>query len=79
MLLVDINLEAAEKGAALIAKRFLNVKAVATKADVGKEGDIKAAVDLAVKTFGRLDVMVKRLSRFSLPIFFSPLTTFAVQ
>jgi NAD(P)-dependent dehydrogenase (short-subunit alcohol dehydrogenase family) len=62
VLLVDINLEAAEKGAALIAKRFPNVRALATKADVGKEDDIKGAVDLAVKTFGRLDVMVKRLT-----------------
>ncbi|KAK7061500.1 NAD(P)-binding protein [Favolaschia claudopus] len=57
VLLVDINLEGAEKGAAIIGKRFPNVKAVATKADVGKEEDIKAAVDLAVQTFGRLDVM----------------------
>ncbi|KAJ7781547.1 hypothetical protein B0H16DRAFT_624052 [Mycena metata] len=57
VLLVDINLDGAEKGAALIAKRFPNVKALATKADVGKEDDIKAAVDLAVKEFGRLDVM----------------------
>lgn len=29
------------------------------KADVGKEEDIKAAVDLAVNEFGRLDVMVR--------------------
>jgi NAD(P)-dependent dehydrogenase (short-subunit alcohol dehydrogenase family) len=60
VLLVDINLEGAEKGAAMIAKRFPNVKALATKADVGKEEDVKAAVDLAVKEFGRLDVMVRR-------------------
>lgn len=58
VLLVDINLEAAEKGAALITQRYPNVKALATKADVGKEADIKAAVDKAVKEFGRLDVMV---------------------
>ncbi|KAJ7638581.1 hypothetical protein FB45DRAFT_741466 [Roridomyces roridus] len=55
VLLVDINLEAAEKGAALITKRYPNTKALAIKADVGKEADIKAAVDLAVKEFGRLD------------------------
>ncbi|KAF4619745.1 hypothetical protein D9613_005386 [Agrocybe pediades] len=57
VLLVDINLENAEKGAAIIAERFPNVKAVATKADVGKEEDVKAAVERAVKEFGRLDVM----------------------
>lgn len=59
VLMVDIKLETAEAGAALINKRFPNVKAVATKADVGKEADIKAAVEKAVKEFGRLDVMVR--------------------
>ncbi|KAF7981593.1 hypothetical protein HWV62_32644 [Athelia sp. TMB] len=57
VLLVDINLAGAEKGAALVKERFPNVRAVAQKADVGKEADIKAAVDTAVKEFGRLDVM----------------------
>ncbi|ETW84267.1 hypothetical protein HETIRDRAFT_425696 [Heterobasidion irregulare TC 32-1] len=57
VLLVDINLEAAEKAAALIAQKSPNVKAIAAKADVGKEADIKAAVDKAVKEFGRLDVI----------------------
>ncbi|VDC02575.1 unnamed protein product [Peniophora sp. CBMAI 1063] len=57
VLLVDINLEAAEKVATLISSRFPNVKAIATKADVGKEEDIKAAVDKAVSEFGRLDVL----------------------
>lgn len=58
VLLVDINLEGAERGAALIKERFPNAKALATKADVGKEADVKAAVEKAVKEFGRLDVMV---------------------
>jgi NAD(P)-dependent dehydrogenase (short-subunit alcohol dehydrogenase family) len=31
---------------------------MALKADVGKEADIKHAVDVAVKEFGRLDIMV---------------------
>ncbi|THG94689.1 hypothetical protein EW026_g6824, partial [Hermanssonia centrifuga] len=57
VLLVDVNLEAAEKAAKLVAERFPNVKALAVKADVSKEADIKAAVDKAVETFGRLDVM----------------------
>ena len=59
VLLVDINLDAAEKVATLISSRYPNVKAIATKADVGKEDDIKAAVDKAVSEFGRLDVMVR--------------------
>jgi NAD(P)-dependent dehydrogenase (short-subunit alcohol dehydrogenase family) len=58
VLLVDINLKAAESVAALIATRYPNVKAIATKTDVGVEGEIKGAVNLAVKEFGRLDVMV---------------------
>ncbi|KAJ3565801.1 hypothetical protein NP233_g7410 [Leucocoprinus birnbaumii] len=57
VVLVDINPAGVEKGASLITERFPNVKAIATKADVGKEADVKAAVDLAVKEFGRLDVM----------------------
>lgn len=58
VLLVDINLENAKNGADLILKRIPNVIALATKADVGKEADVKAAVDLAVQQFGRLDIMV---------------------
>ncbi|KAI9067663.1 short-chain dehydrogenase [Trametes sanguinea] len=57
VLLVDINLAAAEKALALIQQRYPNVKAAAIKADVGKEADIKAAVDKAVELFGRLDIM----------------------
>lgn len=57
VILADINFEAAEKAAALISKKSPNVKAIAVKADVGKEEDIKAAVDKAVQEFGRLDVI----------------------
>jgi NAD(P)-dependent dehydrogenase (short-subunit alcohol dehydrogenase family) len=60
VLLTDINEESAKKAAALINERYPNVKAIAYKVDVGKEEDIKAAVDVAVKDFGRLDVMVSR-------------------
>ena len=59
VLLVDVNLPAAEKALALIQERFPNIKAAALKADVGKEADVKAAVDKAVELFGRLDVMVR--------------------
>lgn len=58
VLLVDINIKAAESVAALIATRYPNVKAIASKTDVGVEKEIKDAVDLAVKEFGRLDIMV---------------------
>ena len=58
MLLVDINIKAAESVAALIAARYPNVKAIAIKVDVGVEQEIKDAVGIAVKEFGRLDVMV---------------------
>ncbi len=58
VLMTDINLEAAEKGAALIATKIPNAKVATLKTDVSKEEDIKAAVDKAVKEFGRLDVMV---------------------
>ena len=57
-MLVDIKLDPVEKAAALIKQRYPNVKAIAVKADVGKEADVKAAVDRAVAEFGRLDVMV---------------------
>lgn len=62
VVLADINLEAVEKAAALVTEKYPNIKAIATKADVGKEADIKATVDLAVKEFGRLDIMVSLLS-----------------
>ncbi|KAF8665569.1 hypothetical protein AX16_000028 [Volvariella volvacea WC 439] len=57
VVLADINLEAAEKAAASIRKKYPNVKVIAVKTDVGKEADVKATVDRAVQEFGRLDVM----------------------
>lgn len=59
VLLVDINLSAVEKAAASIKEKSPNVKVACTRADVGNEEDVKNAVDLAVKEFGRLDVMVR--------------------
>ena len=59
IILADINVVNAEKGAKLIAERFPNVKAIALKTDVSKEADIKVAVDKAVQEFGRLDIMVR--------------------
>ncbi|KAI0068962.1 short-chain dehydrogenase [Artomyces pyxidatus] len=57
VLLVDVNLEAAKKAANRVLEKYPNVKAIAFKADVGKEEEVKAAVDTAVKEFGRLDIM----------------------
>jgi len=57
VLLVDINLASAEKVVKIISERYPNVKAISTKADVGKEAEVRAAVDLAVREFGRLDIM----------------------
>lgn len=57
VVLVDINIKAAESVAALIATRYPNVKGIAIKVDVGVEQEIKDAVGLAVKEFGRLDIM----------------------
>ena len=58
VLLVDINVKAAETVAALITTRYPNVKAIATKADVGVEKEVKEAVDFAIEEFDRLDIMV---------------------
>ena len=58
VLLVDVNLEAAERTAKIIHQKHPNVKAIAVKADVGKEAEIRDAVNTAKKEFGRLDIMV---------------------
>lgn len=73
-MLVDINLEAAQNVVTLIATRSPSVKVLATKADVSKEADVKAAVDLAINEFGRLDVMASVFPRdlpYLLTIIFS--------
>ncbi|KAH9045618.1 hypothetical protein EDB85DRAFT_1907612 [Lactarius pseudohatsudake] len=57
VLLVDINLEAAERTAKIVNQKHPNVRALAVKADVGIEAEIQAAVDTAKKEFGRLDIM----------------------
>lgn len=59
VLLVDVNLKAAEEAHTLISQGFPNIKSAAVKADVSKEDQVKAAVDKAVELFGRLDVMAR--------------------
>lgn len=58
---MDINEKAVQEAASKIAAKAPNVKVLGTKADVGKEEDVKAAVDKAVSEFGRLDIMVRSL------------------
>lgn len=57
VLLVDINVVAADRVAAIIAQKVPGAKVLTAKADVGREDDVKAAVDKAVDEFGRLDIM----------------------
>jgi len=57
VLLVDVNLEAVQRTAGIIRQKQPNARVVAFRADVAQEADVKAAVDTAVKEFGRLDVM----------------------
>lgn len=67
VVLADINLPAAQEGVKLIEKAYsaeLGVHAVAVKADVSNEAEVKALVDTAVEKFGRLDVMVSTLRDF---------------
>ncbi|GAA5844516.1 hypothetical protein JCM11251_004200 [Rhodosporidiobolus azoricus] len=54
----DINETAAQRAVELIEKQVPGAnKAIAVKVDVSKEQEIKAMVDKAVETFGRLDVI----------------------
>ncbi|KAI5894245.1 NAD(P)-binding protein [Schizophyllum commune H4-8] len=57
VVLADVNVDAAQKGADLITQKIPGARAIAVKTDVSKEEDIKAVVDRAVKEWGRLDVM----------------------
>jgi len=57
VILADINLAAADRAAGFIASQSPDVRAIVFKVDIGKENEVKALVDKAVETFGRLDVM----------------------
>ena len=71
VLLVDVNKEAVERATEIIRQKQPNAKVLAIRADVGQEADVKAAVDTAIREFGRLDVMVSYIplcsSRCSMP------------
>lgn len=55
-ILVDVNLEGAEAVAEEI--RNLGRKAVAVRTDITNEEDVKNMVDIAVKTMGKIDILV---------------------
>ncbi len=57
LVVADINLEGAQETAAAIAAST-GRRAVGVKADVTKEAEVAAMVDLAVETFGKLDICV---------------------
>lgn len=56
VILSDINTEAVELVAAEIEKE--GGKAIAVMANVAKEEDVQAMIDLAVEKFGALDILV---------------------
>ncbi len=57
VVVADINLEGAQETAAAIAAST-GRRAIGVKADVTNEAEVAAMVDLAVETFGRLDICV---------------------
>lgn len=74
VVLADVNLPAVQQTALLVNSEYgakFGVKALAIKADVSNEAQVKAVVDLAVSEFGRLDVMVS-LSWFTILCGHSP-------
>jgi len=57
VLLIDINIEAVQRAAEIVNRKHPNARVLAIKTDVGQEAEVKAAVDTAIKEFGRLDIM----------------------
>jgi NAD(P)-dependent dehydrogenase (short-subunit alcohol dehydrogenase family) len=61
VLCLDLNLEWAQKTAAIASSKTGRGKVVAIKADVTKASDCEAAVKSAVEEFGRLDILVNNV------------------
>lgn len=56
--LADINLEAAQRAQKRVQEKYPESKSIAIKCDVSRESEVEACVQLALKEFGRLDIMV---------------------
>ncbi|KAH6622030.1 hypothetical protein C7974DRAFT_435101 [Boeremia exigua] len=61
VLCLDMNLDWAQKTAEMSMARSQRAKALAFKSDVTKAADCKAAVEAALKEFGRLDILVNNV------------------
>ena len=60
----DVNLEGAETVAG--EARKLGVKALALKADVSQESEVKGMVERAISEFGKVDIMVNNAAALAL-------------
>jgi NAD(P)-dependent dehydrogenase (short-subunit alcohol dehydrogenase family) len=61
VLCLDLNLGWAQKTAEMATARLQKAKAVPLKSDVTKAADCEAAVEMALKEFGRLDILVNNV------------------
>lgn len=61
VLCLDLNLEWAQKTVDMSTARFQKAKALPFKADVTKAADCEAAVETAMKEFGKLDILVNNV------------------
>lgn len=61
VLCLDLNLEWAQKTAEMATSKPGRGKAIALKSDVTKAADCEAAVDKALKEFGKLDILVNNV------------------
>lgn len=61
VLCLDLNLEWAQKTAEMSTTRLQKAKALALKSDVTRATDCEAAVETALKEFGRLDILVNNV------------------
>lgn len=57
----DLDLPSAEETVSMIGKEFGSGRSVAMKVDVTKADDCRTVVNLALKTFGRLDILVNNV------------------
>lgn len=57
----DLDLPSAEETVSMIEKEFGSGRSVAMKVDVTKADDCRTVVNLALKTFGRLDILVNNV------------------